>query len=150
MVIDIATRLAQQPNSNRTIRPPFLTPDVRAALSQRLWQAAAAVLPTTVIAVAVGMLAWVIATAGAALRLDIVKDPLAASLCLAGWTFVAGAGRALLRLGIALERQRSDGEHSAPDLPPPPVSPAGRPADRPVPAPGRAPGLRVSATWPAS
>jgi hypothetical protein len=64
------------------------------------------------IAVAAGMLGWVTATAAAAFNLG-AHAPLAVGIGVARWTFVAGVGHVLLRLGIQLERQRWRREPSA-------------------------------------
>jgi hypothetical protein len=112
MVIDISDRLPAGPQVRE--QPRLLSREALAWMATRASIAARAIIPTLLIALAMGMLGWAMATAAGALNLGRPGDPVAVAVGVARWTLVAGVAQVLLRFGIGLERRRWRGEPREP------------------------------------
>lgn len=111
MVRDISEKL---PGSTKPPRRPRVSAETRAWLAEYVPRITRSLIPSVVLAVAAGMLGWLIATAAAALDLaPLWPTALVVGFRLARWTFVAGLTIALFRYGLALERRRWRSQPSA-------------------------------------
>lgn len=105
MVRDISEKLPGQ--QSRGARRPLVSAEARAGLAEHAPRAARALVPTTVLALAAGLLGWLVATAAAALNLaPAAPGALVVGFRVARWTFVAGVAVALFRYGVVLEWRR--------------------------------------------
>jgi hypothetical protein len=106
MVHDISARLPAAPTGTTRTRQ-LGSAEMGAWILAHAPRIGRALVPTIILAVAAGMVGWLVATAAAALSLaPAAPGPLVVAFRVARWAFVAGVTLSLFRLGLALERRR--------------------------------------------